>query len=222
MNALRILHVDDEPDIRDLVEISLGLDPGFSVRSCASSEEALTVVAEWSPHLILVDVTMPGLDGPGMLVRLRASPETATIPVVFMTARAQTKELERFKALGATGVIAKPFDPMTLSEAVRGHLRAAKIKCLSHGFMRRLRSDTEALAGCRSSLASDRESTAVLESIKSRAHSLAGSAGIFGYVEVGRNAGELEEAVMSKLDGTGEGASIAAALDRLLATMPRH
>jgi CheY-like chemotaxis protein len=128
MTALRVLHVDDEPDIRDLVEISLGLDPGLAVRSCASSEEALTVVCEWSPHLILVDVTMPGLDGPAMLARLRARPETASIPVVFMTARAQTKELEWFKALGAIGVIAKPFDPMTLSEAVRGHLRAAKIK----------------------------------------------------------------------------------------------
>src|ERR1700730_8528882 len=222
MTALRVLHVDDEPDIRDLVEISLGLDPGFTVRSCASSEEALAVVAEWSPHLILVDVTMPGLDGPGMLARLRARRETAPIPVVFMTARAQTKELERFKALGATGVIAKPFDPMTLAEAVRGHLRAAKVKCLSHGFMRRLQSDTDKLAGCRSSLARDRESTSVLESIKSCAHALAGSAGIFGFAEVGRNAGELEEAVISKLDGTGEGTSIAAALDRLLAAMPRH
>jgi HPt (histidine-containing phosphotransfer) domain-containing protein len=68
----------------------------------------------------------------------------------------------------------------------------------------------------------NRESAAVLENIKSCAQSLAGSAGIFGYAEVGRNAGELEEAVISKLDGTGEVASIAAALDRLLAMIPRH
>jgi two-component system OmpR family response regulator len=222
MSALRILHVDDEPDIRDLVEISLGLDPAFTVRSCASSEEALGVVADWSPHLILVDVTMPGLDGPAMLARLRANPQTAQIPVVFMTARAQTKELERFKALGAIGVIPKPFDPMTLAEVVRGHLRAARVKCLSHGFMQRMQSDTDKLTGCRSSLGHERESVAVLENIKSCAHALAGSAGIFGYAEVGRNAGELEEAVISKLDGRGEVASIAVALDRLLATMPRH
>jgi CheY-like chemotaxis protein/HPt (histidine-containing phosphotransfer) domain-containing protein len=222
MSALRILHVDDEPDIRDLVEIALGLDPAFAVRSCASSEEALGVVAEWSPHLILVDVTMPGLDGPAMLARLRASPQTAQIPVVFMTARAQTKELEQFKALGAIGVIPKPFDPMTLAEAVRGHLRAARVKCLSHGFAQRLQLDKDKLTGCRSSLGQERESTAVLENIKSCAHALAGSAGIFGYAELGRNAGELEEAVISKLDGTGEVASIAVALDRLLATMPRH
>jgi CheY-like chemotaxis protein len=222
MTALRILHVDDEPDIRELVEISLGLDPGFMIRSCASSEDALAVVSEWSPHLILVDVTMPGLDGPAMLVRLRARPETASIPVVFMTARAQTKELERFKALGAVGVIAKPFDPMTLSEVVRGHLRAARMACLSHGFMRRLQSDTEELAVFRSSLAKNRGSTTVLESIKCRAHALAGSAGIFGYAELGRSAGQLEEAVISRLDGAGEVASIAAALDRLLAAMPRH
>src|SRR5580704_1408995 len=176
MSALRILHVDDEPDIRDLVEISLGLDPAFTVRSCASSEEALGVVADWSPHLILVDVTMPGLDGPAMLARLRANPQTAQIPVVFMTARAQTKELERFNALGAIGVIPKPFDPMTLAEVVRGHLRAARVKCLSHGFMQRMQSDTDKLTGCRSSLGHERESVAVLENIKSCAHALAGSA----------------------------------------------
>jgi CheY-like chemotaxis protein len=68
MNILRILHVDDEPDIREVVEISLGLDPDFVTRSCASGEEALTVAEEWAPDVILLDVMMPFLMGPPRLL----------------------------------------------------------------------------------------------------------------------------------------------------------
>ena len=122
MSALRILHVDDEPDIRELVKLSLGLDPEISVRNCSSGSDALAAAAEWSPDVILMDVMMPVMDGPQTLVHLRESQKTANIPVVFMTARAQTRELEHFLSLGATGVIPKPFDPMTLADAVRGYL----------------------------------------------------------------------------------------------------
>jgi CheY-like chemotaxis protein len=125
MTSLRILHVDDEPDIREVVELSLGLDPAFSVRSCASGADALAMAAEWSPDMILCDVMMPVMDGPATLARLRECPHTVNTPVVFMTARAQTRELEYFKSLGAIGVIPKPFDPMTLANAVRCHLRSA-------------------------------------------------------------------------------------------------
>jgi len=105
MSAVRVLHVDDEPDIREVVEISLGLDPNFSVRGCASGKDALAAAADWSPNLILLDVMMPGMDGPATLGHLRDNPRTAAIPVVFMTARAQPRELEQFVALGAEGVI---------------------------------------------------------------------------------------------------------------------
>lgn len=126
MSATRILHVDDEPDIRDIVGISLGLNPDFEVRECASGFEALAAAADWSPRLILLDVMMPKMDGPTTLAELRRDPRTASIPVVFMTARAQTREIESFKALGAQGVILKPFDPMTLATEVQGHLQALK------------------------------------------------------------------------------------------------
>ena len=125
MTSLRILYVDDELDIREIVELSLRLDPASSVRSCASGSEALVIAADWLPDVILCDVMMPLMDGPATLARLRACPQTADIPVVFMTARAQTRELQHFKSLGAVGVIAKPFDPMTLANLVRGHLRNA-------------------------------------------------------------------------------------------------
>src|SRR5215470_3982846 len=101
----RILHVDDERDIRRLVELSLSWDPELRVRNCASGTEAVAVAAEWSPHLILCDIMMPSMDGPATLARLRENPRTADIPVVFMTARVQARELDRFKSLGAVGVI---------------------------------------------------------------------------------------------------------------------
>jgi CheY-like chemotaxis protein len=124
MSAIRILHVDDEPDIREIVDMSLGLNPDFEVRACSSGAEAIAAAAEWSPCLILLDVMMPGMDGPTTLTQLRKNPQTSAIPVVFMTARAQTKEVEHFIALGAQGVISKPFDPMTLAFQVQNHLQA--------------------------------------------------------------------------------------------------
>jgi CheY-like chemotaxis protein len=126
MSAIRILHVDDEPDIREIVDLSLGLNPDFQVRSCGSGDEALAAAAEWSPELILLDVMMPRMDGPTTLSCLRKNPNTSEIPVLFMTARAQPREIEQFIALGAQGVISKPFDPMTLAFTVRNHLEALK------------------------------------------------------------------------------------------------
>jgi CheY-like chemotaxis protein len=123
MTSFRILHVDDDPDIRRVVALSLGIDPEFNVRSSASGEEAVVAAAQWSPHLILCDVQMPVMDGPATLARLRENPQTGEIPVVFMTARAQERELVRLKALGASGVIAKPFNGKSLRESVRQHLQ---------------------------------------------------------------------------------------------------
>lgn len=125
MSSLRVLHIDDEADIREVVAISLGLDPEFAVRGCASGEAGLADAAQYPPHIILLDVMMPVMDGPATLGQLRKNPQTADIPVVFMTARAQTRELDHFKSLGAIGVIPKPFDPMTLAASVRMHIRVA-------------------------------------------------------------------------------------------------
>ena len=124
MNPIRILHVDDEPDIREVVDMSLGLNPEFQVRACSSGAEAIATAAEWSPRLILLDVMMPGMDGPATLTQLRKNPQTTAIPVLFMTARAQTREVEHFIALGAQGAISKPFEPMTLASQVQSHLHA--------------------------------------------------------------------------------------------------
>lgn len=120
--TIRILYVDDEEDIREIGVMSLELDPEIEVRDCGSGEDALRIAAAWSPDLIMLDVMMPGMDGPSTLARLREQAETRDIPVIFITARTQAQEVARFLALGARGVIAKPFDPMQLAGAVRGYL----------------------------------------------------------------------------------------------------
>ena len=87
------------PDIREVVELSLGLVGGLTVHTCDSGERALEILPQLRPNLILLDVMMPRLDGPSTLQRLRADPELNRIPVVFMTAKAMPQEVERFKQL---------------------------------------------------------------------------------------------------------------------------
>jgi len=118
---VRILHVDDEPDIRELVELSLGLEPDLVTRSCGSGKEALAVAAEWKPNLILLDLIMPGMGGVGTLARLRIREDSRT-PVVFMTGLRRADEPEYFRFLGAAGVIFKPFEPAALAASVREFL----------------------------------------------------------------------------------------------------
>ena len=118
----RILYVDDEDDIREIAVMSLELESDFEVRSCASGSEMLSTAPEWKPDLILLDVMMPVMDGPSAFAKLRETPETAEIPVVFITARTQAQDVEALEASGARGVIAKPFDPMTLATVVRSYL----------------------------------------------------------------------------------------------------
>jgi two-component system, OmpR family, response regulator len=87
--------------------------------------QALPLAVREQPDLILLDVMMPELDGPSTFERLRESAATRHIPVIFMTAKAQTHELEKLRALGAAGVISKPFDPMALPAEIRAILAKA-------------------------------------------------------------------------------------------------
>ena len=190
MSAIRILHVDDEPDIREIVDMSLGLNPDFEVRSCASGMEALVTAAEWSPFLIMLDVMMPDMDGPTTLTHLRENPATADIPVLFMTARAQSREVEHFISLGAQGVISKPFDPMTLAFLVRSHLQAVRLGNLRPVFLRRAGIRRHALGACRSALAraADPASARGGAKVRTIAPGLAGAAGLFGFDHIGDDA----------------------------------
>ena len=122
----KILYVEDEKDIQTIATMALEMVGKFTVRACSSGAEAIAMLAEFEPDLILLDVMMPGMDGPTTLARLREHPAGAGVPAVFMTAKVQPREIESLKGLGAIDVIAKPFDPMTLSDSLRKIWQAAR------------------------------------------------------------------------------------------------
>ncbi len=115
----KILYVEDEPDIQTIARLALETVGGFIVEVCSSGLEALERVGDFDPDLILLDVMMPDMDGPAALRALRELDAHAHIPVIFITAKVQSQEIEEYKAMGAMDVIAKPFDPMTLPQTVK-------------------------------------------------------------------------------------------------------
>jgi len=120
----RILYVEDEPDIQAVAKLALEMVGGFTVKVCSSGAEALREAVTFAPDMILLDVMMPGMDGPTTLKTLRELPSLAELPVAFMTAKVQPAEVAHYKTLGARDVIAKPFDPMTLASQVRAIWKA--------------------------------------------------------------------------------------------------
>ena len=120
-----ILYVEDEADIQAVARLALEAVGGFSVTICSSGAEAVERAPEVRPDLILLDVMMPGMDGVNTLRALRKIPEMAATPVIFITAKAQQSEIRHFRELGALDVIAKPFDPMALSDQIREIYEAA-------------------------------------------------------------------------------------------------
>lgn len=115
----RILYVEDDADIRAVAELALETVGGFSVKSCSSGQEALLEGPDFAPELILLDVMMPGMDGPSTFHAMQQIPALQGKPVVFMTAKVQTEEIAFYRKLGAVEVIPKPFDPMTLADQIR-------------------------------------------------------------------------------------------------------
>ena len=114
----RILYVEDDEDIRTVTAMALEAVGGFTVIACSSGNEALAAAPDANADLILLDVMMPGMDGLATLSALRGLSQTAATPVIFMTAKVQASEIQHYMDLGATAVIAKPFDPMTLSAQI--------------------------------------------------------------------------------------------------------
>ncbi len=121
----RLLLVEDDESIRTIAHMSLERIGGWSVAEAASGEDALRVLAGGEKFdAVVMDVMMPGLDGPATLRRLREDALLTDTPVVFLTAKAQRAERERLNALGAAGVIAKPFDPLRLADELAQMLGA--------------------------------------------------------------------------------------------------
>jgi len=113
-----VLVVDDDDSIRMVAEMAMEMVGGWEVLTADGGLAALAVVAERRPDVVLLDVMMPGMDGIETLRRLQADPATRDIPVVLVTAKARAEDTPVSAGLSVAGVIAKPFDPMTLSDQV--------------------------------------------------------------------------------------------------------
>lgn len=120
--SYRILIIDDEDDIREVAALSLESVAGWEVVVAASGPQGLARAIEHQPDAILLDVMMPGMDGPSTFRELRKNPATAKIPVLLLTAKVQSSDQRRFADLGVEGVLFKPFDPMTLHQQVSAAL----------------------------------------------------------------------------------------------------
>ncbi len=113
---IRVLQLEDDPDITEICQMALGMTGGFELLQCATGQEALEKAEAFAPDLLLIDVMLPGMSGPDTLNHLRKLRGFAEIPAIFFTARLQKDEIGKFMAQGAAKVIAKPFDPLTLGD----------------------------------------------------------------------------------------------------------
>lgn len=118
MSGRRILLVEDDDSIRTIAVMSLQELGGHQVLAFASGEEALARAVPFAPELLMLDVSMPGMDGPQTLVALRRQPELRHVPAVFLTAHTNARQVAELRKLGAIDVIAKPFDPMHLCDRI--------------------------------------------------------------------------------------------------------
>lgn len=115
----KILYAEDEVDIQSIAQMSLEMMGGFTLQICNDGQQAVDEIEAYQPDLVLLDVMMPNLDGPGALKKIRSLSNFEEIPIIFMTAKVQGSEVDELLELGAAGVISKPFDPMNLSEQVK-------------------------------------------------------------------------------------------------------
>lgn len=114
----KILYAEDEPDVQTVVEMTVQAMSDYEIKICDNGKKLLDCVEDYNPDLILLDVMMPEMDGPTTFKNLQQHKKTKDIPVIFMTAKAQVHEVEKFKEIGALGVITKPFDPMSLCDEI--------------------------------------------------------------------------------------------------------
>jgi CheY-like chemotaxis protein len=214
MNAMplrTVLYIDDEPDIRTIVQMALSLTNELTVHTGESGAQALELARALKPDVLLLDVMMPGLDGPGTLHQMRADPSTADIPIIFVTAKAMPREIAKFREMGAVGVIPKPFDPMQLINQLRTLLEGddtepepssddsskataqRQLTQLAGRFLQRTRDEAVILnALAEHAFEGD---PVVIQQMERLAHKIHGSGSMFGYRALSACASDLESLV---------------------------
>jgi CheY-like chemotaxis protein len=221
-----VLYVDDDPAICEVVQATLCLFSGLDVHTAGSGEQAIDLAYELRPDLVLMDVMMPGLDGPSTLKRMREHALLADTPIIFLTAKVLPAEVAHFLQLGAIGVIGKPFDPFNLCDdvfaiwnnvytahriegtlAVQSKVRE-QVGSLTDHFLQRTRDDVVRLRAMFERAC--HEDRSVLEEAQRIAHSIHGAGAMFGFPEVSAAGSAIErlvEGVMASTAGprsTGE------------------
>lgn len=202
-----VLYVDDDPDICSVVQATLRLVPGLNVQTADTGERAIDLAYELRPDLLLMDVMMPGLDGPSTFRRMRESALLSEIPVIFMTAKVLPAEIAQLRQLGAIGVIVKPFDPLKLygelfslwnkgGTARRGSIEGgepaevqAQVDSLTVNFLQRAWADVINLAKMiERAHAGDRSAFPEIERI---CHSIHGAGAMFGFPRISEEGGAM-------------------------------
>jgi two-component system OmpR family response regulator len=115
----RICYVEDDEDIQRIVRMSLERVGNMKVEVVSDPNLAIAVIGRFKPDLVMLDWMMPGMDGPTLFRKMKQQPETASLPVVFITAKATQRDMEELVALGAAGTISKPFSPRDLPDQLR-------------------------------------------------------------------------------------------------------
>jgi two-component system OmpR family response regulator len=233
-----ILCVDDDPDICEVVQATLCLVAGLDVRTAGSGQQAIDLAYELRPDLILMDVMMPGLDGPATLKRMRNSALIKEIPVIFLTAKVMPAEIAHFLLLGAIGVVRKPFDPIKLGDELlalwedRDCAREAtakrnaqpqvqgQIDSLTEGFLERTRGDAVRLTGMSARVRAGDRST--INEVERIAHSIHGSAAMFGFPRLSAAGGAIEDGAAKVMaDHCASPSGVHPALRQLLRSIER-
>ncbi len=219
-DVLRILYVEDDEDIRLVTAMALEGE-GFELTAYESGQLALNDAANLTPDILLLDVMMPGMDGPMTLRKLRELPHLSMTPVIFMTAKVNSAEVGFYKALGAVGVISKPFDPMTLADQIRDIVSAAtqkrvsekalSLRALQERFSKLLPQRIADIQNQWEACAEGGDSSELFRSI----HSLAGAAGTFGFHRLGEQARTLERLMLENREALNSSEKFPA-IERLL------
>jgi DNA-binding response OmpR family regulator len=214
--------VEDEPDIQAIARLALETIGGFSVRMCSSGAEAIAAGPAFAPDLILLDVMMPGMDGPTTLQALRREPRLASTPVLFMTAKVQPHEIAHYRDLGVLDVLPKPFDPMTLAATLHAIWQQqqhadtqARLDQIAASYAAHV---PEKIAQIEQAWAAAQRtgSAESLLSLQRLAHGLHGSGATLGFVRLGAVAADLDR-YLGQLRPGASGAQ--QEIDRLIAAL---
>ncbi|MBI5128808.1 MAG: response regulator [Rhodopseudomonas palustris] len=219
----RILHIDDDPAMLEVVALVLSRDPTLETRGCLTGEEGLRAAVDWLPDLILSDVSMPDLDGLEVFEKLRENELTSGIPVVFTTACGRIDDVGDYLASGVAGIIVKPFKLRELIDSVREYLDMAEAEPIELtppdiGIGKRLQDDADRLAQLRADFASQADPSALREVV----HKLAGVAGVYGFGPISEAAASIELKLVALTRKSANRSDVLTKLDELLGLLDRE